>query len=147
MRSSTSGATTTAGTSMGGSLAMVNLPGNVSGAAYNADNEQTGFNGQALSYDANGNLTNDGTNIYAWDARNHLSAISGAVSASFAYDPFGRRAAKVFGGTTTQFLYDELNPVQELDSASPPNVTANLLTGLASMNISPAPTPSAPLTS
>jgi YD repeat-containing protein len=43
----------------------------------------TGFNGQALGYDANGNLTSDGTNAYTWDARNHLSAISGANSASF----------------------------------------------------------------
>ena len=39
-------------------------------------------------------------------------------------------AEKVIGGTTTQFLYDGLNPLQELDGASPPNVTANLLTGL-----------------
>jgi RHS repeat-associated protein len=36
----------------------------------------------------------------------------------------------VIGGTTTQFLYDGLNPVQELDGASTPHVTANLLTGL-----------------
>lgn len=37
---------------------------------------------------------------------------------------------KTIGGTMTQFLYDGLNPVQELDGASPSNVTANLLTGL-----------------
>jgi RHS repeat-associated protein len=39
----------------------------------------------------------------------------------------GRRRAKTIGGTTTQFLYDGLNPVQELASGTP---TANLLTGL-----------------
>jgi uncharacterized protein RhaS with RHS repeats len=44
-----------------------------------------------LSYDANGNLTGDGTNTYTWDARNHLSAISGGSTASFVYDAFGRR--------------------------------------------------------
>jgi len=55
---------------------------------------------------------------------------SGGISASFVYDPFGRRAEKVISGTTTQFLYDGLNPLQELDGASPPNVTANLLSGL-----------------
>jgi RHS repeat-associated protein len=102
----------------------------VSGKTFNAGNAMTAFNGQALSYDANGNLTNDGTNTYTWDARNHLSAISGGVSASFVYDPSGRRMNKTIGGTMTQFLYDGLNPVQELDGASPPNVTANLLTGL-----------------
>ena len=31
----------------------------------------------------------------------------------------------------TQFLYDGFNPVQELNGASPPSVTANLLTGLS----------------
>jgi RHS repeat-associated protein len=30
----------------------------------------------------------------------------------------------------TQFLYDGLNPVEKLDGASPPNVTAGMLTGL-----------------
>ena len=89
----------------------------------------TAFGGQTLTYDANGNLTNDGTNNYTWDARNHLNAISGGITASFQYDPFGRRALKTVNSATTQFLYDGLNPVQELDGSSPPNVTANLLTG------------------
>ncbi len=31
---------------------------------FNADKSMTGFNGTALSYDANGNLNNDGTNTY-----------------------------------------------------------------------------------
>src|SRR5208337_4639050 len=37
--------------------------------------------------------------------------------------PLGRRAAKTVNGTTTQFEYDAVNPVQELDAASPPNPT------------------------
>ena len=28
----------------------------------------------ALTYDANGNLTSDGTNTYTWDVCNHLRA-------------------------------------------------------------------------
>jgi RHS repeat-associated protein len=52
-------------------------------------------------------------------------AISGAVSASFQYDPFGRRVSKTIGGTT-QFLYDGANPVQEISGSS---ASANLLTG------------------
>jgi hypothetical protein len=35
--------------------------------------------------DANGNLTGDGTNTYAYNARNHLTAISGGSTASFVY--------------------------------------------------------------
>ncbi len=120
-------------TATAGSLAAVTLPANVTGGAstvYNADNAQTKFNGTALNYDANGNLTSDGTNTYTFDARNHLTAISGGSTASFVHDAFGRRVKKVIGGTTTQFLYDGLNPVQELNGRHNPAVIANLLTGL-----------------
>jgi hypothetical protein len=37
---------------------------------------------------------------------------------------------KDINGSITQFEYDGLNPVQELDGANPANVTASLLTGL-----------------
>lgn len=56
-----------------------------------------------------------------------MVSISGAVSASFQYDPFGRRVSKTIGAATITFLYDGVNPVQELSSGS---ATANLLTGL-----------------
>jgi uncharacterized protein RhaS with RHS repeats len=72
-----------------GSMAATDLPQSVTGNTFNADNEMTAFNGTALTYDANGNLTNDGTNTYTWDGRNHLGGISGAVAASFVYGPFG----------------------------------------------------------
>ena len=120
-------------TAAGGSLAAAELPANVAGGtgtAYNADNEPTKFNGVTQTYDYDGNLTADGTSTYTWDARNQLDAIAGGASASFVYDAFGRRMGKTINGATTQFLYDGLNPVQELDGAAPPNVTANLLTGL-----------------
>ena len=87
----------------------------------------TAFNGTTLTYDANGNLANDGTSTYTWDARNHLTAIAGASSATFAYDPLGRRDLKTINGVSTQFLYDGLNSVQEIQNGAP---SANLLTGL-----------------
>ena len=82
--------------------------------------------------DANGDLTSDGTYTYTWDARNHLTGIAKGRTAvaSFVYDAFGRRMSKTINGTTTQFVYDGLNPVQELNGASPPVATANMLTGL-----------------
>jgi RHS repeat-associated protein len=110
-----------------GSFAQTQLPQPVSGNTFNAANEMTAFNGTPQTYDPNGNLTNDGTNTYSWDARNHLTAITGASTASFAYDPLGRRALKTINGTSTQFLYDGLNPVQEIQNGAP---SANLLTGL-----------------
>ena len=54
--------------------------------------------------------------------------MSGSSTASFVYDGLGRRMSKSIGGNVTQFLYDRLNPVQELDASNA--ATANLLTGL-----------------
>jgi RHS repeat-associated protein len=116
--------------SKGGTLAATGIPANVNGDSFDADNAMRSFNGQTLTYDLDGNLIGDGTKTYTWDARNHLTAIGGSVIANFVYDAFGRRMKKTVGGTTTQFLYDGLNPVRELDGAIPANVTANLLTGL-----------------
>lgn len=106
------------------------LPANVAGGTstvYNVDNEQTKFNATSHVFDAAGNMTSDGTNTYTFDARSHLTAISGGVAATFVYDAFGRRMKKTIG-STTQFLYDGLNPVQELNSSN--QAVANLLTGL-----------------
>ena len=89
--------------------------------------EMTSFNGTPQTYDANGNLANDGTNTYSWDARNHLVGITGSSTSTFVYDAFGRRTNKTIAGTATQLLYDGLNPVQEIQNGAP---SANLLTGL-----------------
>jgi RHS repeat-associated protein len=91
-------------------------------------NQIATFGGTTFSYDDNGNLTNDGTRSYTWNARNQLASLTGPVNGSFAYDGVGRRRSKTIGSRTTQFLFDGLNPVQELSSGTP---TANLLTGLA----------------
>jgi RHS repeat-associated protein len=79
-----------------------------------------------LTYDANGNLTNDGTNTYTWDARNRLTAISGGLSASFVYDGLGRRISKTVNGVTTQFLYDGNDIIAEFGSTG----TVTYLRGL-----------------
>lgn len=64
-------------------------------ATYNNLNQLTNLSGQALTFDANGNLTSDGQRIYAWDAENRLVGItypgvSGKATA-FTYDGLGRR--------------------------------------------------------
>jgi hypothetical protein len=114
----------------GGSLAQINLPATAIGNTFNADNAMTAFNGTALTYDANGNLTSGGTNTDTSDARNHLMSVSCVASASVIYDAFWGRVEKTINGTTTQFLCDGLNPVQEPNAASPPVATANMLRGL-----------------
>ncbi|WP_080408373.1 RHS repeat-associated core domain-containing protein [Burkholderia ubonensis] len=84
-------------------------------ATFDLNDRKTSFNGQALSYDANGNLTSDGTNTYTWNARNQLTKISqnGNVQLSYSYDALGRRISKAVQGAATQFLYDGNNAVQE----------------------------------
>ena len=110
-----------------GSFARRSMPGAVASATYNAANRLTVWGGTALAYDANGNLTSDGSRTYTWDSRNRLTAITGAASASFAYDAFGRRSGATVSGSTTSFLYDGGNVSQELTGAS---VKATILGGL-----------------
>ncbi|MGH7701926.1 MAG: RHS repeat-associated core domain-containing protein, partial [Gemmatimonadales bacterium] len=115
-------------TLVSGTWARTGLPQAVASASYNAANQQVAFGGQGLTYDLNGNLTSDGATTYTWDARDRLVALAGpGVTASFNYDPLGRRLSKTMNGTTTSFLYDGLHPVQEQQGGTP---TANLLTGL-----------------
>ena len=74
--------------------------------------------------DFNGNLTNDGTKTYTWNARDQLASMTGA---SFQYDAVGRRQQRVVGNTTRDFVYDGLNPVQEKQGNQ---VKANVVPGL-----------------
>jgi RHS repeat-associated protein len=71
-------------------------------------------------------MTSDGTHSYTWDARNRLKQIDLGNTASFTYDPFGRRATKSIVGTSTTFLYDGVNAVQEVIGGTN---TANSLSG------------------
>jgi RHS repeat-associated protein len=111
--------------SVGGSYARTNLPLPVSITAYNANNQLTTWGTANLFYDTNGNMTSDGTHSYTWDARNRLSQIDSGTTASFVYDPFGRRSSKTLSGTSTTLLYDGANAVQEVIGSN----TANSLMG------------------
>src|SRR5712692_8751123 len=93
-----------------GSLAWGALPQPVTANSFNSGNQLVSFNRTPLAYDANGNLINDGSNTYTWDARNRLVGMAGSSvaggSASFAYDPYARRVSRTINGRTTQFQYD-----------------------------------------
>lgn len=114
-------------TSMGGSFARTGLPAAIASATYDVNNRLTNWNGASLSHDANGNLLGFGGDTYTWNKRDQVAAISGSNTASFQYDGVGRRQAKTISGTSTQFLYDGLNPIQEKAGST---ITASLLTGL-----------------
>lgn len=111
-----------------GTHAPQSLPAASSGNTFDDNNRQTTANSVALSYDESGNLLSDGSRSYVWDARDRLKEIQqgGATIASFSYDALGRRTAKTEGGTSTQYLYDGLDTVQETQGT-----TVNpILTGL-----------------
>lgn len=110
-----------------GSLARLALPAAMSSATYDAANEQVTRGGTTLTYDADGELTSDGTTSYTWNARNQLTATSATgTSATFAYDPMGRRSSRTLGGTTTSYLYDGDDAVKETTGTS----TATMLDAL-----------------
>ena len=114
----------------GGTLFQSILPSAVSSATYDLANRLTARTVAGVTasptWDSGGNLTTDGIQTYTWDARNRLSGISGA--ASFVYDALNRRQSATRAGTTTSFLYDNWDVVQEQQSGS---ASADLVSGLA----------------
>jgi RHS repeat-associated protein len=111
-----------------GSYARTGLPAAQSSFTYDAADELTKIGNTATSKDANGSMTNDTVTSYTWNNRGQLaSSAKTGLSASYAYDAFGRRRSKTIAGQTTGFLYDGRNVVQELAGSTP---SANLLTGL-----------------
>jgi RHS repeat-associated protein len=82
---------------------------------------QVGVSGSTTSYtyDANGNLTGDGTRTFEYDAANRLTRVlsGGSEVARFAYDGLSRRAQKIAGGVTTSYIYDADGVVEERPSS------------------------------
>ena len=85
-------------------------------ATYDSANRMTTFNTENLLYDDNGNLVQKGDTFYQWDARGRLVGLTNStMNASFKYDALGRRIEKTINGKTTQYLYDGLDIVQEIE--------------------------------
>lgn len=79
----------------------------------NGLDEYTSVDGVTPSYDARGNLTDDGTTTYDYDLDNRLTSASGV---SLEYDPRGR-LHEVVGGATKRFLYDGADVIAEQDAS------------------------------
>ena len=62
--------------------------------------------GSPYQYDAAGNMIHDALHSYTYDAENRLIQVDGGSTATYAYDPLGRRVTKTIGGTTTNYAYD-----------------------------------------
>ncbi|HEY1605144.1 MAG TPA: RHS repeat-associated core domain-containing protein [Allosphingosinicella sp.] len=87
--------------------------------AINGLNQYTSAAGTTFAYDANGNLSSDGTSTYKYDAENRLVSVTGGTSVTLSYDPMGRlwQYAAPSGTGTVRFLYDGDQLVQELSTA------------------------------
>lgn len=83
--------------------------------AVNGLNQYTSAGPATFSYDANGNLTGDGTNNYVYDVENRLVSASGATTASLRYDPLGRLYETGGSSGLTRFLHDGDELVAEFD--------------------------------
>ncbi len=57
------------------------------------------------SYDAAGNLLNDGSRGYAYDAENRIVSVSNGAD-TYTYDATGRRVSKTTSAGTIDYLYD-----------------------------------------
>ena len=119
--------------SQGGGFSVYNLPSAVNASSYDAANHQLTFGSYNMLYDLDGNVTNiiNGaiTNGLLWSARNQLTNILGAVSATFAYDGLGRRITRTVSSTTEKYAYDGLDIIQQLNNTG--TVGANYFRALA----------------
>jgi RHS repeat-associated protein len=85
----------------------------------NANNAYTRVGGTNANYDPNGNLINDGTFGYGYDAENRMTSAFTGFPISYAYDGQGRRKLKNVNGTITVFVTDADNrEVLEYDGTS-----------------------------
>jgi RHS repeat-associated protein len=82
-------------------IAATDVSGNTATKSYQVS---VGGSSATLTYDANGNLTSDGTRTLTWDAENRLISVTiGAHTSTFTYDGLDRRVriAEADNGSTT----------------------------------------------
>src|SRR5271166_59208 len=85
---------------------------------------------QGIAYDNNGStLTDAQGRSYTWDFENRLTQVvnPGVGTTTFKYDPFGRRIQKSGPLGATNYLYDRMGLVEEVDNSG--NVLARYTQG------------------
>ena len=59
-----------------------------------------------FSYDASGNLLNDGTHAYTYNAESEIIQVDSGTTATYLYDADGRRVRKTTATATVDYVYD-----------------------------------------
>ena len=65
------------------------------------------------SYDAAGNVTNDGVHACAYDSENRIVSVDGGSTTSYAYDNQNRRYKKTVGSTVTHYFWEGSQAIAE----------------------------------
>lgn len=110
-------------------------PGNPDMYIYDDNHRMTQSPSLSYVFDDDGNLISrsDGVSL-AYDEAGRLASFNKAgTTATYLYDPFGRRIAKTVNGITTWFLWDDVRVIAEYDESgnriaryayNPPALTA-----------------------
>jgi RHS repeat-associated protein len=84
----------------------------VTSYTYDAANRLTAVNGQAYTWDANGNLLNDGSKAYLYDSANRLITVTApGLTWSAAYNGDGARLKQTANGAETTYTLDLAAPL------------------------------------
>jgi RHS repeat-associated protein len=59
-----------------------------------------------FAYDAAGNMTNDTTHTYTYDAEGNIVAVDGGSTAAYVYNALNQRVRTVVGGTATEYVFN-----------------------------------------
>ncbi|MBA3532836.1 MAG: PKD domain-containing protein, partial [Ardenticatenales bacterium] len=92
--------------------------------AYDHANRLSVADGDAYTWDNNGNLLADGTRTYNYDAANRLTSVNDGTSASsYVYDGAGNRTSQTVGGVTTSYVLDVAGALPEVIAATGSDTT------------------------
>lgn len=96
--------------------------GQTENRVHNHMNETVDIDGVKYSYDANGNLTDDGMYTYKYDFENRLVKITNkfdnSIVAEFEYDALGRRTKKSTTATIVEYVYDDNRVIETYNGSN-----------------------------
>jgi len=88
-----------------------NVTGGTCGTSHLSINTQNRITNAGIQYDAAGNMVNDGSHSYTYDAENRITQVDGGTTATYVYDANGQRVRKLSGGVKIDYAYDSAGNV------------------------------------
>jgi|CZKV01.1.fsa_nt_gi RHS repeat-associated protein len=88
------------------------LPNQTNNYAYDSDNRLVTIDSKTVTHNANGDLTNIGTNSYSYDFEDWLVQVS--LTNTFTYDGLGNRLARTGSGQARRFILDRMGALTQV---------------------------------